>query len=459
MPDELDVSGGSTAVATEDLEEAARQLAQLNREAEVLAADLGRLEPPFMRSSAYVDQARIDIQFALAAVREVAALSAEVAFVLVTAGRGYVVTERAVRAIVTGAQGVVSHLLGGLVPGWLLSAGFGVSLAGGVLRVSGGLDDVLSKPFEKSGIPKAPPFLRDHNYLVNNAVTVGAIRAATQNLGPFLQGVAGVSGPRSFEFGAKGVVGLGRSLDLFQETGVRLVETKAMPVTSAPTDYVDRLARVPYREDGSGPQVVIEKYTVPGEPDRFCVYITGTATFSPVATDQPWDLTSNLVNATGDESGSVASVRLAMESAGVGESSPVQFTGYSQGGGTAARLAASGLYNSQGLVTFGGPTGQVPLPHDLPAVLVEHSDDPVPALGGEQGNWASVLVRRDVFAGVNLPTTYGVPSHHIEYYLQTARLMDESGSPQLETTIAKLDAFTAGTTLASSTAYRFERTP
>jgi hypothetical protein len=147
-----------------------------------------------------------------------------------------------------------------------------------------------------------------------------------------------------------------------------------------------------------------------------------------------------------------------MEAAGIDESSPVQFTGYSQGGGTAAVLAASGLYNTQGLVTFGGPTGQVPLPHDLPAVLVEHSDDPVPAFGGDQANWGSVLVRRDVFGGVELPTKYAVPSHHIEYYLQTARLMDESGSPQLDATMVALDAFTTGATLESSTAYRFERT-
>ena len=170
-------------------------------------------------------------------------------------------------------------------------------------------------------------------------------------------------------------------------------------------------------------------------------------------------MTSNMLNAAGGESGSAASVRAAMESAGVDESSPVQFTGYSQGGGTAARLAASGLYNTQGLTTFGGPTGQVPLPDGFPAVLVEHADDPVPALGGEQGNEAAVLVRRDVFGGEIQDKRYGVPSHHIEYYLQTAKLMDESGSPQLDATVAALDSFTAGATLESSTAYRFEREP
>jgi hypothetical protein len=37
-------------------------------------------------------------------------------------------------------------------------------------------------------------------------------------------------------------------------------------------------------------------------------------------------------------------------------------------------------------------------------------------------------------------------------------MMDASGSPQLESTLAELDSFTAGATLESSTAFRFERT-
>ena len=146
-----------------------------------------------------------------------------------------------------------------------------------------------------------------------------------------------------------------------------------------------------------------------------------------------------------------------MAEAGVDENSPVQLTGYSQGGGTAAVVAASGLYNTQGVVTFGGPTGQVPLPGGIPAVLVEHSDDLVPALGGEQQNSSAVLVRRDVFEGDVTDKRYGLPSHHIEYYLQTAALMDDSRSPQLDSTIGALDSFTEGATLESSTAYRFER--
>ena len=206
------------------------------------------------------------------------------------------------------------------------------------------------------------------------------------------------------------------------------------------------------------PQVIIERYSVQGQPDRFEVYVGGTVTFSPSSPTEPWDMTSNLANAAGGESGSVEAVREAMADAGVEKESPVQFTGYSQGGGTAARLAASGLFNTQGLTTFGGPTGQVELPGGFPAVLVEHSDDPVPALGGEQDNEGAVLVRRNVFDGGPLPRDLVAPAHHYDYYRETAQLMDGSRSPQLDDAVRTLDSFTAGARLESSTGYRFVRT-
>ena len=51
-----------------------------------------------------------------------------------------------------------------------------------------------------------------------------------------------------------------------------------------------------------------------------------------------------------------------MALAGITAGSAVVFTGYSQGGLIAARLAASGDYHTTGLYTLGGPAGQVPVP-------------------------------------------------------------------------------------------------
>lgn len=461
----LDVSGGTTSVATEDLDAAVAQLERLSSAAAEMAADLARLEPPSTPGAIYGDQARVDIELAAARLSEIAREAHALRFLLTTAAEGYVVADRAVGSALTSLRTSAAQWLGDRAGDLLLTSGTLLSVAGGVwagIQAAGGLDATVGKA--ATGVPKASPFMKEHNHIVNGALTVSGFRGIADSLGPFLLGLAGAPmgaaqllGTRSFEHGAKGMTAAGRTVGLFEETGVRLVETVEQEVGGPPASYADRLERVPYFEEESGTQVVVERYTVPGEADRYSVYVGGTVTFSPVTADEPWDMTSNMLNATGGEAGSVASVRAAMKAAGIDETSPVQFTGYSQGGGTAARLAASELYNTQGLVTFGGPTGQVPLPDGFPAVLVEHADDPVPALGGEQGNGGAVLVRRDVFGGEIADKRYAVPSHHIEYYLQTAQIMDSSRSPQLDSTLATLDAFTDGATLESSTAYRFER--
>jgi hypothetical protein len=461
----LDVSGATSAVATEDLETAARQLQQLSRETASAAAELAQLEPPSTPGVIYGDQARVDIEIAISQLREIARRAGLLEAVLLTAAQGYEVAERVVGSAVRGVGTTAAQWVGGRVPGWLLTSGVLVSAAGGLwagIRAAGGLQGVMGRAFD--GVPKANPVMKEFNHVVNNATTVSLFRSVAQGFGAAALGAAGappgaahVFGVRTFGAGATGLITAGRSVGLLAETPVTLVRTVERSAGAPPSNYADRLERVPYFEEEKGEQVMIEKYTVPGEPDRFSVYVGGTVTFSPAATTEPWDMTSNLVNATTAESGSVASVRAAMAAAGIDEGSPVQFTGFSQGGGTAARLAASGLYDTQGLVTFGGPTGQVPIPDGFPSVLIEHADDPVPALGGEQDNGGAVLVRRDVFGGEIGDKRYAVPSHHIEYYLQTANLMDDSGSPQLDATIAELDSFTAGATLESSTEYRFER--
>ena len=135
----------------------------------------------------------------------------------------------------------------------------------------------------------------------------------------------------------------------------------------------------------------------------------------------------------------------------------MQLTGFSQGGGTVAQVAASGQFSVTGVATFGGPTGQVHLPTGIPVVIVEHLDDPVPALGGSQANDAAVVVRRDVFGGTGLPDDLAVPSHHAEYYAETATLMDRSHDAALAAAVARLDAFGAGATTVTSVAYEFDR--
>ena len=285
----------------------------------------------------------------------------------------------------------------------------------------------------------------------------------------FLLGLLGVPRPIANALGddGLGITGLdtaagaamvvGSTIGLLKETSVKLTSVQQQPVDAPPSGFADRLSRVPDTDETGGAQVRIEKYSTPGEADRFEVYVAGTVTFDPVSDSEPWDMTSNIANAAGFDAGSYKAVVEAMRAAGIDESSPVQITGYSQGGGTAARVAAGGEFNVVGLTTFGGPTGQVPIPDDIPTVIVEHTDDIVPALGGTQSNREALLVERDVFAGETVPSQYMVPAHHYEYYEQTARLMDQATSEQVTGAIERLDSFTDGATTMTSETYRFER--
>jgi len=284
-------------------------------------------------------------------------------------------------------------------------------------------------------------------------------------------GAAGIPSPVAQALGddGLGVTGLpfaaattmvaGSFFGLFRPGAVALVDSKTAPATAAPTGFAQRLDRIPDPAKQAGAQVTIERYEIPGQEDHFEVYIAGTVSFDPVAGIEPWDLTSNIANAVGAGSGSYDSVVLAMVDAGIDESSPVVFTGYSQGGATAAQLAASGDYNTVGLVSFGGPTGQIALPTDIATVLVEHRDDVVPALGGNQENLHAVIVERDVFGGEGIPSDVLIPAHQRDHYRETAVLLDAARSQQVTAAAARLDNFAASATTVTSTVYRFERAP
>jgi pimeloyl-ACP methyl ester carboxylesterase len=259
-----------------------------------------------------------------------------------------------------------------------------------------------------------------------------------------------------------GITGLDTSATLLTTIAARYGVTAESPVTvrsgapraaAAPESIADRIDRVPEGDS----QVRIDRYEFPGQPDRFEVYIGGTIDFSPTATDEPWDMTSNVRGVAGLPAGSIDAVRTAMTDAGVTPDTPVVFTGYSQGGLVAARLAASGDYTAAGLVTVGAPAGQVLLPEGMPAIVIEHTDDIVPATGGLQINRGAVVVERELFAGVDPPSDFAVPAHQLAEYRDTARLVDAAGDPRVVGAAAAIAAVTAGAAAGASVSYRAER--
>lgn len=467
MSDDLEISGGgSIAVATDELTACAERLGVLARDASALASRIGEL----LYRTAWPSAGRDETVVGHARVEDLSGRAERLARALVESAEQYGHAEYVVTALAQRAVGGLAYELGRAIPRFLLSTIAGTAILGMLgglaagIRGAGGLVRERGEGAGSDGLPTAPRLLREHNEAVSNPVTGALARAVAQASSDLVIGLSGLPhemvdllGTQALPVAASAIMAGGGIYGMMRETPVRLTAIDGRAVAGPPVGYADRLARVPDTDETDGAQVVIEKYEIAGEADRFEVYVAGTVTFSPVAAHEPWDMTSNLENAAGDDGGSFAAVAEAMRLAGVDENSPVQFTGYSQGGGTAARLAASGDYNTLGLVTFGGPTGQVPIPDEFPAVLVEHRDDIVPSLGGQQENSAALLVRRDVFGGEEVSSRYAVPAHHYEYYEQTAKLMDAAMSDRIAAPLIALDGFGAGADSVTSTAYRFER--
>ncbi len=247
------------------------------------------------------------------------------------------------------------------------------------------------------------------------------------------------------------VGGLAAGVGVLRETPVRVSAGNSVAGVAQAQGIQDRVARIPDESD----QVRIDRYTTPGLPDRFEVYIAGTAELAVAGDAEPWDMTSNVTAMAGASAGSLRAVEEAMRLAGIDSTSAVTLTGYSQGGLIAAQLAASGHYSVDGLLTVGAPAGQVSVPHDIPYLAIEHTNDLVPALGGTFESSEPVIVRRQLFDGPPPPSEFVLPAHQLSNYVDTARLVDTSSNSTIEATLSRFNH--AGFEDVTSTMYHAER--
>ncbi|MEO8261376.1 MAG: hypothetical protein ABI566_02305 [Pseudolysinimonas sp.] len=293
-------------------------------------------------------------------------------------------------------------------------------------------------------------WMLDHPELITSPAFVEAVRATSMSLdetaGSALglpPGVAGVvaaaAGFTGVQAGAAYLIAAGRPLGLFREGPIHVDRVSTAQTTSAPEGSLERLARVP-----EGDQVRIERYDAPGEPPRFVVYVGPTETFSPLATDEPWDLTSNVQGVAGLDAGSLRATRAAMIDAGIRGTDQVQLVGFSQGGLVATRVAASGEWNVVGLETYGAPAGGIELPDGLAGMAVRNTDDFVPALAGPQLDNHLLQIERQAFTpGSSIPTDLPAPAHQRSAYAATAAVIDQASSQAVREQVAAMDAFTA----------------
>ncbi len=299
---------------------------------------------------------------------------------------------------------------------------------------------------------------------------VMAIRMGVMSADDLIAGLAGLPpavirmlgdeglGVFGLDAAAATVIGAAALGGALRETPVR-VRAVGSATGSAAVGFAGRAARVPtgdhlqrHPPDGPPvrprqppPQIRIDRHLRAGLPDRFELFIGGTADFSPRATDEPFDLTGNLHGIAGSEGGSLRAVEQALAQAGAGPSSEIVVTGYSQGGLVAANLAASGDHTVTGLLTFGAPAAQIAVPAHVPWVAMEHRDDLVPALGGMWTSDDAVVVTRTALDAEG-PTSVGgqpdapVPAHRFSLYERTAGLADASTDARLAAAARAFDA-------------------
>ncbi|WP_022901394.1 hypothetical protein [Humibacter albus] len=270
-------------------------------------------------------------------------------------------------------------------------------------------------------------------------------------LGLPLNLVASVDDRGDGAFGLHGaatlVVGAGAALGLLKDTPVHVRRASSAAV-APPTGFADLAARVPPTR-ADAPQVRVERYSDAAGESTYIVYVGGTVDTSPVATGEPFDITSDLIGVAQGDPASLRTTEEAMAQAGVKPGDTVIPVGYSQGGIVATSIATSGDYDIPALVTFGSPTAGIDVADGTVDVAVEHTDDLVPALGGEPRaddahGGDRIVVTRQTFTGEIPAGSSPIDAHLMKEYALTAQKMDASSDARLSAALATLPHGGAG---------------
>lgn len=472
MSDELVISGGgSTEVATAELLSQKQHLYTLATELDaclgrlraiddrVTAARLRTVDAPL--SSMHAEQA---IDGARASARSARDQADFLSSALAAAAFAYGKAEAFADRIAQEMSATLAYQLGLWLP---IIGTFALPpvLAGGlVLGGSAALGYALAPEAErKKAIGR---WLKDNKRVLRDPRFVEFVRLAVSSADDFAEGMVRLPEPIGRLLGDEGlgllgvgssaavVVGVAGSAGALRETPVKVAAASVKEGPPPPRNFEERATRIPTGDN----QIRIDRYSQVGWPDRFEVYLGGTIDPSIVAGREPWDMTSNLNAVAGGAAGSLAATRQAMALAGIDSSTPVTFSGYSQGGLLAATLAASGDYDTKGLFTLGGPAGQVAVPHDIPYVAIEHADDLVPATGGVWKSSDPLLVTRTVYAGQADAGDAFFPAHELSNYRETARLADASDEQRLAASRDTLQQFSSGTASVQSSYFHAVRT-
>lgn len=425
------VGGGSIAVDTEEMIRAASRLSAsreaLDRVAGRTASCVAGL--PASPGRRYAEEALVLLHRA-GRQAEAAGDGLRIAAIR------YGVAEHTAMEGQRGAAALLAAMTGTLMRVSLVIGPAGpVFVAVGVIEVGGVL--VLARTLQRTArtgrfAPQADPVLLRALALVLSSLDDGA-RGAMLTERP----IHLVTDDPAAPYGREQVAALLAGLLLRPAGGPLEVTPTTRRAVGAPRSLVDLVDRLPDPNAPAG-QVRIERYG-DAAGTRWIVYIAGTATFDPDSGDEPFDLASDVLGVAHRRSDSERAVLQAMQAAGVGADEPVLLVGHSQGALNAVRVAEDGGYRVGGVVQFGGPTGQIALPGDVPVLAVEHDEDLVPSLGGTAATGSAglrrLVVRRSLadsgFGPAVSSATEYFPAHDLGAYRRTLAQAEASGDTRV----------------------------
>ena len=295
-----------------------------------------------------------------------------------------------------------------------------------------------------------------HDYRLDLGALFGLVHLQAVSGGPLgvALGVLLLGSAVGIRMLGHGAVAAGSSAPRGGRPGI-LTGAPVPAAVTAPRLLADAARRIP----AGSAQVRVERYERPGGARVFAVYIAGTRA---LAGSDPWDMTSNIEAYSGQGSDSLATVRAALVDAGARPGDELLAFGHSQGGMLAGQLALDDTYDTTLVGTFGSPTA-VDVGDGTLSVQLRHADDPVAALadGGHPqrvGADGSFVAGREVHAigGVLQDATFS--AHHMDQYVETAQLVDESSDPRAAALRDRL-AGLADARALGAVEYRAERPP
>lgn len=455
MGSELTVTGGAhgLAVSLEELEDGARVLEVIGRDLAETAALVGAaaVDPALALAGVVAPVEYLAAEAAtLACARDGLGISAQL-LATAEATRAAVVLyregERTAEALFDGAATSVGVALGAAVPTPALALGLltplvlprlpvvGAPATAALVGVGLGLGQEVDELLVQ--VPGLVPFVAEGF----DGLVIGLGRG-TPALGIWLRWRSGRLGvpypPRTQQEALRVVLAATERIALDESDHEVRVVPHAVADGRAPRSVAELV-------DDRGPASGGPRVRVVGVPRAdgswtWVVDVPGTQSFTPRAGENPWDLTSNVLLAAGQQTLTMRAVTRALADAqrrtGSTGRSRVLLGGRSQGGLTAAALAADRGFRERfrvtHVVTAGAPVAGTDVPDDVSVLSLEHTEDLVAGLDGadnpDREGW--VTVEREVADALG-PDDGATDAHAAELYAQTAHLVDESDDPSL----------------------------